>query len=407
MIKINNSKTKLKFIDLFCGIGGFHYALNKLGHECVFASDINKPACKVYEINHELAPLGDITQIPLENIEDHDILCAGFPCQAFSNAGHKNGFEDTRGTLFFNIAKIIDEKNKKGKAPKFIILENVKHLVKHDNGKTYKVIKESLNELGYSLPSKDIIMSPHMFGIPQRRERIYILGIKRDEDFRDMDLNYDYFDIPNNCKKIELKNILDNEIVENNEKYIISDYEKTVLNAWDVFKSRFYSSMGGFPVWVDYLDYSGNFDGFPKWKIDYITKNKKLYNSNKTAIDSWISEFKVRDFKTRDRKFEWQAGKNFKSVWDTFIQLRQSGIRCKKPDYFPTLVAIVQTPIIGKYKRRLTPREASRLQSFPETFKLDTNEHQAYKQLGNSVNVDVVKYLAEKLLNYQNEYNTL
>ncbi len=375
----------LYFIDLFSGIGGFHIALSKLGHKCLLASDINKYANEVYKKNHKLTPREDITKIPLDEIPDHDIVCAGFPCQPFSNAGEKKGFNDTRGTLFHNIANILEHKK-----PKYIILENVKHLVKHDKGNTYKVIKEKLNELGYALPKKDVILSPHLFGIPQRRERIYILGIRKDLIHSD-ELVFNFDDI----KKKDLINILDEN---DDKKYRISDYELNILNAWEELKQELGEKISGFPIYIDYFEYSQPTENLQKWKQEYIIKNQIFYKENKEILDKWIDKYSVRNFNTRDRRFEWQAGKNYKSIWDTYIQLRQSGIRCKKPDYFPTLVAMVQTPIIGKFKRRLTPREAARLQSFPEDFEIDTNDHQAYKQFGNSVNVEVVKYLANKLL---------
>ena len=129
-----------------------------------------------------------------------------------------------------------------------------------------------------------------------------------------------------------------------------------------------------------------------------------LYIDNKNFIDAWLNKWNdLNDFTPTERKFEWQAGESIKSVWDGFIQYRPSGIRVKRPSSFPALVAIVQIPIIGRYKRRLTPREAARLQSFPDEFIPNTNEHQAYKQFGNAVNVNCVKFLAEQLFKYGTE----
>ena len=136
----------------------------------------------------------------------------------------------------------------------------------------------------------------------------------------------------------------------------------------------------------------------PKWKQDYCQKNREFYLNNKEYLDAWMQLFEVNKFKKRDRKLEWQAGDTADSVYGTLIQLRQSGIRCKRTSTFPALVAIVQTSIVGKYLRRITPREAARLQSFPENYILNKNEHMAYKQLGNSANVDVIVYIAEQLL---------
>jgi DNA (cytosine-5)-methyltransferase 1 len=170
-----------KFIDLFAGIGGFHIALHNLGAECVFASEWDEPARKTYEENFKsISPklfelgnfVGDITKVEKSSIPDFDILCGGFPCQPFSQAGHKLGFEDTRGTLFFDIAEII-----KIKQPKAFFLENVRGLFKHDNGKTFEVISRTLTEeLGYSLHFSIVKASDH--GLPQHRPRLFMIGFR-------------------------------------------------------------------------------------------------------------------------------------------------------------------------------------------------------------------------------------
>lgn len=175
---------KYTFIDLFAGIGGFHIALNKLNAECVFASEIDKFARETYTLNHfktspKLFKLKnfnkDITKIDPVDIPDFDILCAGFPCQPFSQAGHKKGFDDYRGNLFFNIANIIEEKQ-----PKAFILENVRNLLNHDDGNTMRIIKDIIeNELNYSLYYKVIKASEH--GLPQHRARIFLVGFKNDK----------------------------------------------------------------------------------------------------------------------------------------------------------------------------------------------------------------------------------
>jgi DNA (cytosine-5)-methyltransferase 1 len=168
---------KFKFIDLFAGIGGFRMAFQNLGGECVFSSEWDKYAQETYRANFGETPEGDIRKISEKDIPDHDILCAGFPCQAFSIAGKRAGFEDIRGTLFFEVARIIKEKQ-----PKAIFLENVKGLVNHDKGKTLKVILDVLrNDLGYYIPDPQI-MNAKDFGVPQNRERIYIIGFRKDID---------------------------------------------------------------------------------------------------------------------------------------------------------------------------------------------------------------------------------
>ena len=398
-------KKKFKFIDLFSGIGAFHIALESLGGECVFASDIDKYAVDTYSQNFHMESFCDITKVSEKDIPEHDVLCAGFPCQAFSTAGHKKGFEDTRGTLFFEIARIL-----KYHKTKYIILENVKNLIGHDNGNTWKVIKNTLIELGYILTEEPIVMSPNQLGIPQLRERIFILGVHNsyvdsiapsliiEKDNRKF-LNIKTIN-KKEAPKTSIYSVLDENLDESEyEKYKISEYEKFTLEAWDEFHKNIEPKVLGFPVWVFEFGETYDYSTFPKWKQDYIRKNRKLYLDNKKFIDKWMTKFNVKGFKLRDKKFEWQAGNGYNSVWETSIQLRQSGIRCKKPDYFPTLVAMVQTPIIGRYKRRMTPREVSRLQSFPDSFIINADDHYAYKQFGNSANVEIIKYLAKQLLN--------
>lgn len=396
--------SKFKFIDLFSGIGAFHQALESLGGECVLASDIDKYAIETYSENYCMDSNHNIRDIKEEDIPKHDVLCGGFPCQAFSNAGHKKGFEDTRGTLFFEIERIL-----KYHKTKFIVLENVKHLLKHDNGNTWKVIKGKLDDLGYILPEEPIIMSPHYLGVPQNRERIFILGVhesylpklkkirwhKTSDGRKVLDIDHP---TKNDIPETNIYSILDDLNEEETKKYKISDYENYILTAWNEFHSFIGMKVYGFPIWVDEFGQVYDYSDFPVWKQDYIRKNRKLYLEHKKEIDKWLIKYNVKGFKLRDKKFEWQAGEKYSSVWETSIQLRQSGIRCKKTDYFPTLVAMVQTPIVGKYQRRITPREAARLQSFPDSFIINRDEQKAYKQFGNSANIKIIRFLAEQLL---------
>lgn len=164
---------KIKFIDLFCGLGGFRLALEKQNCNCVFSSDIDKNVAQVYENNFGEYPNGDITQINANEIPDFDILCGGFPCQSFSIAGKRLGFEDSRGTMFFEVARILKEKK-----PKSFILENVKGITNHDNGKTLQTILNILEELGYTFVYK--VINAKDIGIPQNRERWYCVGIRKD-----------------------------------------------------------------------------------------------------------------------------------------------------------------------------------------------------------------------------------
>jgi DNA (cytosine-5)-methyltransferase 1 len=160
---------KLKFIDLFCGMGGFRLALSSLNTSCVFSSDIHPQARSVYALNFQELPHGDITAISEKDIPEHDILCAGFPCQAFSKAGKMKGFEDSRGTLFFDIARIVKEHH-----PKILLLENVKNLLIHDHGNTFDVIKSVLQSMNYHLDYQ--VLNASDFGVAQHRERLVIIA---------------------------------------------------------------------------------------------------------------------------------------------------------------------------------------------------------------------------------------
>lgn len=385
---------KFKYIDLFSGIGGFHQAMDQLGGECVFSSEIDKYAIETYKKNYNIDASHNVLESDYEDsrIPDHDVLCAGFPCQAFSKAGKRLGFDDeTKGTLFFEVERILSNHK-----TKYIVLENVRNLVSHDHGNTWKTIYNHLKALGYRLTPKPIIISPHQLGIPQLRERVVILGIyDPDNADKDLDIHFD-----KGIKKDEnnIYSILEDEPVDS--KYYISEYEEKVLAAWNEFYRGINRDVLGFPVWADYFVKEAN-EMMPDWKKTFIRKNNELYNENKMFIDAWLYKYdNLKEFTPTHRKFEWQAGKSIKSIWEGIIQFRPSGVRVKKPTCFPALVAIVQIPIIGERKRRLTVREAARLQSFPDSFIPDDNDQQAYKQFGNAVNVEVIKLAAKKLFEY-------
>lgn len=380
-----------KFIDLFSGIGGFHQAMSSFGGECVLASDIDASAIAVYKKNYNIDSNKNIRDINNDEVPDHDVLCAGFPCQAFSKAGKQEGFFDqTRGTLFFEVARII-----KAKHPKYILLENVRNLVSHDNGKTYKIIRETLKKLGYRLTEKPLILSPYQFGVPQDRERIYIPGIYDPKNVEiPLSIHFDKL-----LKKTDnsIYSILD----ENNysKENQLSKHTLDVLTCWDEFYKGIDVKIIGFPVWESYFKTNSIDNTLPIWKKEFIKKNQDLYKRNKKFIDSWLKKWKnLEGFTPTERKFEWQCGKSIDTIWEGIIQIRPSGVRVKKPDTFQALVALVQTPIIGRYRRKLSVREAARLQSFPDSFIPDKNRQQAYKQLGNSVNVKVLQEIFKQLI---------
>ena len=385
--------TNFTFIDLFSGIGGFHQAMSNLGGTCVFASEIDEYAIQTYQENYGINSAHDITTTDNDDLPYHDVLCAGFPCQAFSKAGKQQGFTDeTKGTLFFQIARVLAHSR-----PKYFILENVRNLMAHDHGNTIRVIEQALTDLGYNF--KTVIMSPHQLGVPQLRERVYILGVRK--DLYDKELK---FDIPQRQKNA--LSIYESGILEPcaDPKYTISEHEELVLTCWDEFYKGIKEKIIGFPIWSSEFLSVEDTSHLPRWKADFCHKNRALYWNNKTFIDAWLKKWDyLRSFTPTERKMEWQAGKSVKSIWDALVQFRPSGVRVKRPDAFPALVAMVQIPIIAKYKRRLTPREAARLQSFPDSFVPNKNDHQAYKQFGNAVNIICVEHLAKQLFEYKKE----
>lgn len=379
---------EFRFIDLFAGIGGFHQAMAQLGGHCVFASEIDPYCLQTYYQNYGISADCNIRNVAAEEIPPHDVLCAGFPCQSFSKAGYRKGMRDTRGTLFFEIERILQYHK-----TKYIILENVRNLVSHDGGNTWRTIHDSLKALGYRLTPQPLILSPHQFGVPQLRERVVILGLY-DPAHADQDLSVTFDDLKRK-EENSVYSILESEAAE---RYAITPKEEYVLNAWNEFYRGIRETVIGFPIWADYFKEKDEEENFPLWKKEFIRKNKQLYADNQAFIDEWLVRYdSLRSFTPTQRKMEWQAGNAISSLWDGIIQFRPSGIRVKTDCTFPSLVAMVQVPVIGRYRRRLTVREAARLQSFPDTFLPHEDARQAYKQFGNAVNVDVIREAAKQL----------
>ncbi len=414
-------KNKMKFIDIFAGIGGFHQALESLGCECVCASEIDETCVKIYMKNFPSTKVvGDINQY-YDKLPNFDILCGGFPCQPFSKAGKQEGFKDAkRGNLFYVLMNII----KMHPECKFVLLENVKNLA--DNDQNWGLIQDALRELNFYVTDLPIILSPHQIGVPQIRERVYILGIRK--DIRDINK------LPNGsihiedlkrifakneiCKDGDARNILERNV---DEKYCISNKEKRALDMWVEFKEGTKYQKIGVPIWVEYFGYNmtdKEFEKFkdhkgqlvsemPEWKKRFAIKNRELYKNNKEFIDSWIKKYDVLNLPLLYKKLEWNCG-DIRDIKETIIQFRQSGIRIKKMNYFPALVAINNTPIIYDYElksfRKITPREAANLQSFNKDYDF-TDDPFVYKQLGNAVNVEIIRRLAKKLFAFEKRGN--
>ena len=397
IIELENKTTNsFKFIDLFSGIGGFHQALSSFGSQCVLACDIDAACRKNYKLNYDIEPLSDVKKIDIKTMPDFDILCGGFPCQPFSNAGNKSTFDDDRGLLFDEIIKIAIYKK-----PKFMFLENVKHILKVGDGDVLKYIKQKIDSADYHLQL--FKMSPHEYGIPQQRERIYFVCVRKDI-YNGKDIQIIKPEV-----KIDFKKYLDTSV---DKKYNIQEDIKECLEVWDEMIKIFAVGEKISPTILINENYNNHskedYDNYPKWKQDYITKNKPLIKKYKKQFDKWYSKHKdILKKKEIFGKLEWQVGviKENDSIFNYFIQIRQSGIRVKKAQYFPTLVAISQIPIYGKECRYITPKECSRLQSFPESYKIDSSDKVAYKQFGNAVNVSNVKTVIESTFKHY-QYHT-
>ena len=404
-----------RFIDLFCGIGGFHAALSALGGECVYAVDIDKAASEVYRRNWGLDPLGDITLDANDvtmNIPEHDVLCAGFPCQPFSKSGFQRGMEETRGTLYWNILRIIETHS-----PALVLLENVRNLAGPRHRHEWDLIIQTLREAGYVVSGKPAVFSPHLLppergGRPHVRDRVFIAAVRSDDASRIWDEELPPLVEPRGVEgwnpqdwDLETHLPLDDDV--DIMELSLTPSETYWIDAWDAFvrgmwEERSGVRLPGFPLWGDDWVPLASLSipaGTPKWKQNFLVKNASFYDEHRDFIDSWTADwdFYSDKFPPSRRKFEWQAQDN-PDLWSTVMQMRPTGIRAKRPTYLPALVAITQTSIIGERRRRISPREAARLQSLPEWFDFGEQPHAAtYKQLGNGVSVAAIWHVLREV----------
>jgi len=326
-------KNNFRFIDLFAGIGGMRQGFENAGGICVFSSEFEKNAQTTYEENYGEMPFGDIKNVSEKDIPDHDVLIAGFPCQPFSHAGLKLGIDDTRGTLFYNIARILKEKK-----PKVALLENVRGLISHDKGHTLKVILKTLTDIGYKCiisrevirhddaevikkQARKMVLKSKDFGLPQNRVRIYIVLWRKD-----VKSEFKYPEPESKATRV-------GDILEKNPdiKYTISD-----------------------KLWA----------GHQRRKINN-KKNGKGFGFGLVTEDSeYTNTISARYYKDGSEALIAQKNKN---------------------------------------PRKITPREAARLQGFPESFIINKSDVQAYKQFGNSVSVPVINAIAKNIFKITNK----
>lgn len=319
---------KLRFIDLFAGIGGFRQGFEKAGYECVFTSEIDQACQEVYENNFGDEVFGDITQIEPSDIPDFEVLLAGFPCQPFSISGLKKGFEDTRGTLFFDICRIIEEKQ-----PKVVVLENVKHLIHHDNKRTFKTIISTLEELGYNVTYQ--ILNARDFGLPQNRERIFIIATKH---------NFFRFEKLQKKQPVFLKDFLDKE----GEFEYLDKSEYTLIEEPTIQ-----------PTGLTFVGYRNK----NTWKNGVRPNTEHLSRVHRQPNRIYSAE----------------------GTHPTIPSQETSG------RFF------IYLPNEDKV-RKLTIDECYRIMGFPENFKRHSSRAEQYRQIGNSVAIPVINAIAKSII---------
>ena len=400
------------FVDLFAGIGGFHAALSELGGECVYASEVDPKAAAVYHANWGIDPLGDITQDANDDlmaVPPCDVLTAGFPCQPFSKSGAQRGMDETRGTLYWNILRVIQANR-----PSMVLLENVRNLAGPRHLHEWQIIIETLREEGYVVSDTPAVFSPHLLppdmgGAPQVRERVFICATYVGSAAKSMRPeppvsnravgNWD-------PQEWSLEKHLPLEDESELEGCTLSSGEMLWIDAWNEFVELMWEArdgrrLPGFPLWADAWQPPETLNippGTPKWKVNFLEKNAEFYSAHKKLIDQWTRKWKIYSdaFPASRRKLEWQA-QDTPRLWDAVMHLRPSGIRAKRPTYVPALVAMTQTSIVGSRKRRLSVREGARLQGLPDWFSFgDQPDSVSFKQLGNGVSVGAVRYVLQQ-----------
>jgi DNA (cytosine-5)-methyltransferase 1 len=434
----------MRFVDLFAGIGGFHHALQSQGHECVFASEIDPKLQALYKQNFpgsEAYLHGDIRKAK-DDVPAHDVLCGGFPCPSFSKSGAQHGRRENRGKLVYEILHIA-----KKRRPAFVLLENVGNFERISKGRAWHDVKQRLIALGYHVRATEHLasggkglISPHHLGFPHQRERFYVVASLEplaDNPFPAMDKT---------CKTSL------NDIVQKPSELAPADVKETALTAQQVRCINHWNkllkaipeeeTLPSFPIWGDECWEKYPYDGatpwgctpaelrewmgerrvpkgarkvgileslpsyartpqdaFPGWKVDFIRKNREWFH----AVRQWFPEgweSKLKEFPPSLRKMEWNCQGEERDLWKQVLQFRPSGLRAKRYNASPALIAMTATqiPILGPEQRFLTRVEGLRLQGFPDDHALPESRADAFKALGNAVHVGVVAAVAKRAL---------
>ena len=413
----------MKFVDLFAGLGGFHYGMSSAGFECVFASELDPELRKLYEFNYGLKVWGDIRKAVEDDIPEHDVLCAGFPCQPFSLAGSKRGTEcPESGRLIDEILRIA-----KHRRPEFLILENVPNILTIANGSFWQYINTTFGKLGYKLIHK--IISPEDIGIPQNRKRLFVIG----------SLNHDLLELfewpePQDGKYLQdiLDDSLPHKVVEPRKRVQLMrwqqllnkcslpekmpslsisaqefgatypiDFTNLTLNELRNCKGAYGQNLSDCRTWNDVLSkmpsYCRKTRRVPQWLIKSVHYSRNIYRQNVDILDQWSKDFDKQH--NSWQTLEWRGYKTKRLLSDHILQFRASGIRVLKPEKAPSLIAMTatQVPIIGWKMRYISKYEAAKLQNLHGLTKIPNNDFRAFKAFGNAVNAKVVELIASSI----------
>ncbi len=432
----------MRFVDLFAGLGGFRVALERLGHECVFACELDPVLQGVYRRNFPHGPeiQGDI-RASKHHVPPHDVLCAGFPCQPFSKSGAQAGLNDeTSGTLFHEILDVL-----RWHQPSFVILENVGNFERHDGGRTWRIVKSSLKGLGYHVSATEHmasggegLLSPHHLGYPHHRERFFAVASH-------VSAPKDIFPSRNRMAITSMNDIVqsgDELTVRDRKETQIVDQHRRCIEHWNTFLGALPEErvvLPSFPIWGDEIDASYPYEDmtpwahvfgagngiaskngkemtlngfedlpsyakrrvgrFPQWKVRFINANRAWLSSIQSELPSdWV--LGLRSFPPSLRKLEWNCQGEVRDLWKHILQFRPSGLRVKRYRNSPSLVAMTSTqiPILGPMRRHLSRVEGLRLQGFPDDFHVPDSRTATFRALGNAVHAGVVYRIAARLL---------
>ena len=432
----------MRFVDLFAGLGGFRVALERLGHECVFTCEIDPQLQELYGRNFPDGSgiHGDI-RTSKQHVPPHDVLCAGFPCQPFSKSGAQAGLSDeTSGTLFHEILDILKQHR-----PSYVILENVGNFERHDEGRTWRIVRSSLRRLGYEVRATghvasggEGLLSPHHLGFPHHRERFFAVASP-------FGVPKSVFPSRNRKAATSMDVVVQprDELSERDlEETQIVDQHRRCIEHWNTFLGALPEErvvLPSFPIWGDEIDATYPYEDmtpwaymlgagngvaskngtevtldsfqalpsyakrragrFPEWKVRFINANRTWLSSIRSELPSdWVPE--LRSFPPSLRKLEWNCQGEARNLWKHILQFRPSGLRVKRYRNSPSLVAMTSTqiPILGPQHRHLSRVEGQRLQGFPDDFHVPESRTATFKALGNAVHVGVVYKIAARLL---------